>query len=406
MSNISWGQIPYYEHWVRLLIILLSSVVSFYIVRKVLLRFIHYTVYKTKTRWDAIFYEKGMFNILPYLAPLIIIHHSAGYYPDHEILIRKILSVFLFMVFCSFISRFLEGLQTIYSSYPVAQKRPIKGYIQIVKLLTYLVAVIILIAVLLERSPMGILGGLGALTAVLLLIFRDTILSFIASIQIMTNDMVRVGDWIEMPRYNADGDVIEMALHTVKVQNFDRTITTIPTYKLIEDSFRNWRGMMETGGRRIMRNILIDQSSIGFCDDKMIQEFEKIQLLLPYIQRKKKELEEYNKAHNIDSSCIVNGRRMTNIGTYRAYVEAYLDSHPKIHKGLLHMVRQMPPSPEGVALQIYAFTNDTNWVNYENIQADIFDHLLAVLPEFGLRRYQYPSGYDLQLCKPLSQKES
>jgi len=261
------------------------------------------------------------------------------------------------------------------------------------------------VSILLGRSPLGIIGGLGAMTAVILLIFRDTILSFIASIQLMTNDMVRVGDWIEMPQYNADGDVVEMALHTVKVRNFDRTITTIPTYKLIEDSFRNWRGMMETGGRRIMRDILIDQSSIRFCDEAMLQKFENIHLLQDYLKEKKKDLAEYNAAHNIDDSSLVNGRHLTNIGTYRAYVEAYLENHPKIHKGLLHMVRQMPPSPQGVALQIYAFTNDTNWVNYENIQADIFDHLLSVLPEFGLRRYQYPTGDDVRTVLPSLRKE-
>ncbi len=405
MFSLLEHQNPYINELIRLGVVIVVAIASYYVVRYILMRVIRYTVYQTRTRWDEIFFEKGVFHVLAYLAPLIVFHHAAAYYPDLELILRKILSVLFFIVFCAFINRVLGGIHAIYASYPVSQKKPIKGYLQILKLIIYLVGIIVLVSILLGRSPLGIIGGLGAMTAVILLIFRDTILSFIASIQLMTNDMVRVGDWIEMPQYNADGDVVEMALHTVKVRNFDRTITTIPTYKLIEDSFRNWRGMMETGGRRIMRDILIDQSSIRFCDEAMLQKFENIHLLQDYLKEKKKDLAEYNAAHNIDDSSLVNGRHLTNIGTYRAYVEAYLENHPKIHKGLLHMVRQMPPSPQGVALQIYAFTNDTNWVNYENIQADIFDHLLSVLPEFGLRRYQYPTGDDVRTVLPSLRKE-
>jgi miniconductance mechanosensitive channel len=247
----------------------------------------------------------------------------------------------------------------------------------------------------LDRSPWGIVSGIGALTAVLLLIFRDSILGLVATVQLSGNDMVRVGDWIEMPSYNADGDVIDMSLHTVKVQNWDKTITTIPTHALISDSFRNWRGMQESGGRRIKRSIYIDMNTVRFVDEEMLQKYRKFDYLGEYVDRKLSEIEEYNRNHVRDLSEVVNGRRLTNLGTFRAYVESYLKRHSMISDEMTFLVRQLQPSDRGIPIEIYVFSRDIRWANYEQIQADIFDHLLAVIPEFGLRVYQAPSGNDV-----------
>ena len=253
---------------------------------------------------------------------------------------------------------------------------------------------IIIVGALLGRSPMVLLSGFGAMTAVILLIFRDTILSFVASLQISSNDLVRVGDWIESPKFGADGDVVDIALHTVKVQNWDKTFTIIPTYKLIDESFKNWRGMQQSGGRRIKRAVYLDISSIKFCDEAMVERFKKIQIIADYVAGKQEELKNHNAENEIDDSVLVNGRRMTNIGTFRAYVEAYLRHHKKIHQDMTFLIRQLPPGPTGLPLEIYVFTNDTAWANYEAIQADIFDHILAVIPQFDLRVFQEPTGKD------------
>jgi miniconductance mechanosensitive channel len=241
-----------------------------------------------------------------------------------------------------------------------------------------------------------LLSGIGAMTAVILLIFKDTILSFVAGIQITGYDLIHVGDWIEMPEYGADGDVIDIALHTVKVQNWDKTITVIPTHKLTENSFKNWRGMQQAGGRRIKRALYIDQNSVSACNDEMIERFSKINLIADYVQKKKEELEKHNRENKIDSSVKVNRRQMTNIGTFRAYAQAYLEKHSKINHSLTTMVRQLPPGPNGLPMEVYAFTNTTEWLAYESIQGDIFDHLLSVVPEFDLHIFQNPAGMDFR----------
>jgi miniconductance mechanosensitive channel len=240
------------------------------------------------------------------------------------------------------------------------------------------------------------MSGLGAMTAVLLLIFKDTILSFIASLQITFNDLFRIGDWLEIPDFGADGDVIDIALHTVQIQNWDKTISVIPTHKLIDGTFKNWRGMQESGGRRIKRSVLIDISSIKFCDEEMIKKYKKYQILRNYVEQKEKEIEQYNQEYNIDTSELINGRRMTNIGTFRAYVEEYLKRNTNINKDLTFLVRQLAPGHQGLPIEIYVFTNDTRWAFYEKIQADIFDHILAIVPEFDLRIFQAPTGYNLE----------
>ena len=295
------------------------------------------------------------------------------------------------------ISGALDYANELYARRPEARSRPIKGYIQVVKIAMFCGAAILMIAVLIEQSPLLLLSGLGAMAAVLLLVFKDTILSLVASVQLTSNDMLRVGDWIEMPSMDADGDVIDIALHTVKVQNFDKTITTIPTHKLIADSFRNWRGMSDSGGRRIKRALVLDQNSVRFLDEVEVAGLKRFRLLEEYLARKQDEIAEWNRHELASDSDAINARRITNIGTLRAYVIAYLQSHPRIAgEGFTLMVRQLPPSPQGLPLEIYCFANTIDWAEYEAIQADIFDHMLAILPEFGLRVFQQPSGLDLQ----------
>jgi len=281
-----------------------------------------------------------------------------------------------------------------YSTLEVSRNRPIKGFIQILLVLIYFVAMILIIAILSDRSPWFFISGLGAMTAVILLIFRDTILSFVAGIQLISNNLLQVGDWIEMPQFNADGDVIDIALNAVKVQNWDKTITIIPTHKFLENSFKNWRGMQQSGGRRIKRAVHVDVSSIRFLTDEEITTFENFLLLKDYIKQKKIELEEYNKqfAPGLD----VNARRLTNVGTFRAYLVNYLQQHPMIHQNMTLLVRQLAPAENGLPIEIYVFVNDVRWAVYEQTQADIFDHVLAISSKFGLRIHQSPSGYDFR----------
>ncbi len=289
---------------------------------------------------------------------------------------------------------FLNGSLAIYETYEISNKIPIKGFIQVFKIIIYFTSGVFIIAILLDKTPVYLFSSLGALTAVLMFIFKDAILGFVAGIQLTANQMVANGDWIEMPKYGADGDIIEIALTTVKVQNWDKTITTIPTYALITESFKNWRGMSESGGRRIKRSISLDMNTIQFCTEEMLDRFSKIQYISSYIEKQKIELKTYNQAEQVDHSSLVNGRRMTNVGTFRAYVEAYLKNHPKINHEMTFLVRQLAPSEHGLPIEIYVFSKDKAWANYESIQADIFDHILAVIPEFDLQVFQDPSGRD------------
>jgi miniconductance mechanosensitive channel len=291
---------------------------------------------------------------------------------------------------------FLSAVNDIYQMRPASRDRPIKGYVQVVKIVLYVVGGVVILATLMGRSPLLYVSGIGALTAVLLLIFRDTILSFVASIQLGSYDLVRVGDWIEVPQYGADGDVVDIALHTVKVQNWDKTITTIPTHRLIDGSFKNWRSMPESGGRRIKRAVHIDMNTVRFLDEGDVARFERFALLTDYIRDKRKALAADAAARPAAEDLVVNARRLTNLGTFRAYVVQYLKQHPKVHKGLTLMVRQRDPTPDGLPLEVYAFSSDTDWVAYEGIQSDIFDHILAVAPEFGLRVFQHPTGRDFE----------
>ncbi len=375
-------------------VIVLAVIVNF-AVKKIIVRIIEAVIKRSASKWDDAFASRHVFVRLSHLAPALVIYFSAGAFPEISIWIERLSMAYMLIVGLSVIYGFLSAAGDVYGQFDIAKHRPIKGYIQLTKIFLAVVIAILVISVLIGKSPALLLGGVGALTAIIILVFRDTILGLVASVQLTSNDMVRIGDWIEMPKFGADGDVIDISLHTVKVQNWDKTIVMIPTYSLISDSFKNWRGMSESGGRRIKRAVNIDMNSVKFVDQEMYERLSKIQILRPYLESRKAEIEEYNRTHNVDRSELVNGRNMTNLGTFRAYIKAYLANHPKIHKEMTMMVRHLAPGEHGIPIQIYAFSADQAWVNYEGIQADIFDHILSVVPRFDLRVYQSPSGRDI-----------
>lgn len=389
----------FFKIFIFLIVAILLSYLSDIIVRKLIVSSLTTIIKRSKTKIDDIFLEKKVFNRLSHFAPALVIFFLAPFvFNDYPALIMHVQNgayVYMILIGLLFADSFINALHEVYLSLPISKHRSIKGYVQIVKIGIYFIAIIIIISTVFGKSPKGLLTALGTAAAVLILVFKDTILGFVASIQLSANEMVKPGDWISVPTHNADGTVIEISLNTVKVQNWDKTITTVPTYALVSDSFYNWKGMEESGGRRIKRSVIIDMKSIKFCTPEMIKKFKKIQILRDFIEKKQKELDEHNKKNEIDNSILVNGRRMTNIGVFRAYIGAYLHNHPKINNEMTSMVRQLQPTDKGLPLQIYVFSNDKRWVEYEKIQSDIFDHIFAVAPEFDLRVFQNPSGYDI-----------
>jgi miniconductance mechanosensitive channel len=376
--------------------VLLLSYIAYLVTRKYILKWLGLLVKRTKTQLDDIIFDQVTSRRLAFIAPILIIYNFAYLTPSLAGTIQRIAFALIFLILLMSISAFLDALNKIYEQKEQFKGRPIKGYIQALTIVLYIVGVLVMVGILTGQSFLVLLSGVGALTAIIILVFRDTILSFIASLQITSNDLVRLGDWIEVPQYEADGDVIDIALHIVKIQNWDKTISVIPTHKLIEASFKNWRGMQDSGGRRIKRSIFIDIDSIKLCDEKMLEKFQKIELLKNYLAQKITEIEKDNKNKNVDMNSMVNARQLTNIGTFRAYIAAYLRDHKKIHQDLTFLIRQLAPGPTGLPIEIYVFTNDVRWANYEAIQADIFDHLLAVIKEFDLRTFQYPGGKDFR----------
>lgn len=354
---------------------------------------------KSPNRWGDIVLRHATLDRLAYLVPLAVIYQSADLIqaipPNASILLQRLALASTALVVVRSLSALLGALNEIYNLNPRAAARPIKGLLQVLDVVAHIGALIFAIAALLDRSPLILLSGLGAMSAIVMLVFRDSILSLVAGMQITRNDLIRIGDWIEMPQFNADGFVIDIALNSVRVQNWDKTITAIPAHKFLEHSFKNWRGMQESGGRRIMRSILIDLSTVRFLTPEEVDRFERFDLLREYIQGKKRELEEHRRAHATDETIPVNVRRLTNIGTLRAYIERYLRQHPGINQEMLMLVRQLQPTEQGLPLQVYAFTSDVAWVAHESVQSDIFDHILAAVPQFGLRLFQNPTGHDL-----------
>ena len=388
-----------HSFWAQVLAFIGIAIVaylSYLFTRRLAFRALRRIVSRTKFEWDDIILDDEFLRRLAYFVPALVVYEFTYLFPEIEEILRQVLLIVILLLSLLLTGSFLTGLNKVYERSKLSRGRPIKGVIQIIKLFVYIIGSVIIISLLIGKSPWFFVSGIGAMTAVILLIFRDTILSFVASLQISSNDLVRIGDWIEVPTYGADGDVIDIALHTIKIQNWDKTITVIPTHKLIEVSFKNWRGMKQTGGRRIKRAIYIDQTSIKICNKEMIDKFSQFQLLEEYIRQKNKEIEVYNREQGLDSRPSFNRRQMTNIGTFRAYVKEYLKHHEKVKQGLTSMVRQLAPGPNGLPLEIYVFANDVEWVNYEAIQSDIFDHLLAMVPEFELRIFQNPSGMDFQ----------
>ena len=375
-----------------LMALFLVAVLVDVIARRLLLAIVRAFVARTAVTWDDVLVEHKVFHRLVHLAPAVIVFVGVPFVPGlpdgASLLIRNVAMGYMVLTLTMALSALLSAANAIYASTPMSRDRPLKGFVQLLQIAVWVFGGVLIVAAVLDRSPLLLLSGFGAMTAILLLIFKDTILSLVASVQLTAQDMVRVGDWIEMPQFGADGDVIDVQLHTVKVQNWDKTITTIPTHRLITDSFKNWRGMSQTGARRIKRAIFIDVSSIRFQTAEEIAHFRRFALLTGYIGEKERELAAYNDRLEVEVDEAVNKRRLTNVGTYRAYALNYLKNHPRIHQGMTLIVRQLAPSPDGIPLEIYCFTNTTAWAEYEDIQSDIFDHLLAIVPEFGLRLFQ------------------
>jgi miniconductance mechanosensitive channel len=389
------------DTWLPLLVVIAAAVAAYLFGRYALIPLVRTAVAHTKARWDDILLDRKVLHRLSLLLPLVAFRFGLGFIEglSDEWLrfLEGLTDSLLVVVGLAAANAAFNSFNNLYSRLEISENRPIKGYLQVVMIVLSVFGVIVVVARLTGQEIGFLLGGLGAMTAVLLLVFKDTILSLVASLQIAQNDMVRVGDWIEMPHLNVDGDVIDVALHTVKVQNWDKTISTVPTYKLVSESFRNWRGMEEAGGRRIKRAINVDLSTIRFLTEEEIEKFKRFAPLHRYMNSKVDELEDWLELHDPGPELIGDPRRLTNIGTFRAYIVAYLRAHPKLATDTMTMlVRQLPPGPHGLPLELYVFSSDTRWSHYESIQADIFDHLLAMVPEFGLRVFQEPAGSDLR----------
>ena len=385
------------QKYILLGLIVSLSFLSYILMRYVVIKAIFHLFEKTSTKLDNILIEKGFLNRLSYIVPLIILYNLFDpLIGSYEIINRLLLSLIAIVIVAS-INSLLSVLNDIYNQSKYSNSINLKSYFQILRIIINVFSLIIIIAILSNQSLLYLLSGIGALTAVLMLVFKDTILSFVSSIQINSNDLFKIGDWIEAPEFGADGDVKDIALHAIKIQNWDKTISIIPTHKLISSSFKNWRGMSDSGGRRIKRSINIDMNSIKFCNNELIEKFKSITLISDYIDDKLSEINEHNISVNKES--IINTRALTNIGTYRAYIKAYLKNNKNIHDNMTFLVRQLSPTEYGLPIQIYVFSNNTDWIDYEEIQSDIFDHLIAALNQFDLTIYQRPSGNDLLKLK-------
>ncbi len=393
------------DNLIVLFFILAFAYLIDYICSNIILKIFVHIAAKTKTIWDDLIIERKLIHKMINIIPSIFIYFMLPFaFPEesqHGLLdfLRRLCEVYMIAISLRFIYASLGLIHEVYSQKEVLKNKPLKGFIQILQITVVIIGIIAIIGALIDQPIKGLLTGLGASAAILTLVFKDTILGFVAGIQLSANDMLRPGDWITMQKYNADGVVIEMTLYAVKVRNWDNTITTVPPYALISDSFQNWRSMFESGGRRTKRSINIDMNSVRFCTPKMLAKFRKISLITDYIDGKEEELKEYNEQHNIDSSILVNGRRQTNLGVFRNYLMRYLKSHPGINHELMCMVRHLQPTDKGLPIELYYFSSDRTWVVYETLQADIFDHVLAIIPEFELRVFQDISGNDLRQLK-------
>lgn len=406
-----WGlvhdSVTIWDNMMVLLLVIAITVGIDYTCRYLFLGLFKRFAKKTKNQWDDLIVERKIINKLMHLIPAVLVYIMLPVaIPKAEMpallgILQIICSIYIVAVMLRFINASLNLLHEIYNRREAFKDKPLKGFIQIIQVIVFFVGCIIIIGILIGKSPTTLFAGLGASAAILMLVFKDTLLGFIAGIQLSANDMLRSGDWITMEKYGANGTVTEVTLNAVKVKNFDNTITTIPPYALVSDAFQNWRGMSESPGRRIKRSINIDMNSVRFCTPEMLDKFRRISLLTEYIDKTEQTLQTYNKKHNIDASIHVNGRRQTNIGVFRAYLVNYLQSLPTVSKELTCMVRQLQPTEKGIPIELYFFSSIKEWVAYEDIQSDVFDHVLAVLPEFGLSVFQNVSGNDLYKLREL-----
>lgn len=394
----------YSDKWVSLLTIILTAAIAvavacavWFVIRNVLYKIFTILAQKTPTRWDNIMFDRKFFRRLGiFSVPIVLQIFAVSYLGDPAEtthIVVKLINVWITFAAVALLAAILEGANRIYEIYPTSRNRPIKVFVQLVVIFLYLAAIMVTIQIFTEKSMTVLLGGLAVFASVLLLVFKDTILGFVAGIQLMSNDMLHIGDWIEMPSAKADGDVIEVGLTTVKVQNWDKTITTIPTYNMVSQAFTNWRGMEQSGGRRIKRSVNIDVNSIRYLTDEDMERLKESSLLRDYIEQKQREIGEYNTGHPAK----LDGRRLTNIGTFREYMESWLAHNPAINQAMTHMVRQLQPGPAGLPLEIYCFSARKAWIQYERVQSDLFDHFYAIMELFGLRAFQYPGT---QLPRP------
>ena len=359
--------------------------------------------------WNTLLMKRKVFHNLIHTIPAILVYAllPMAFMRGKELLVisQKACAIYIIFSLLLAINGILLMIMDIYDGKETMKNRPMKGFIQVLQVLLFFIGGIVIISILVNKSPASLFAGLGASAAILMLVFKDSIMGFVSGVQLSANDMLKVGDWIEMPKYGANGTVIEVTLNTVKVRNWDNTITTIPPYLLVSDSFQNWRGMRESGGRRVKRSINIDMTSVRFCTPEMLAKYRKIQLLKDYVEQTEEVIEKYNVENGIDNSILVNGRRQTNLGVFRAYLTAYLKSLPDVNQELTCMVRQLQPTDRGIPIELYFFCALKDWVPYEGVQADVFDHVLAIIPEFDLQVFQSPSGRDFQRVLPAASEE-
>lgn len=406
---VDWGLIKdthsYLDNIVILLLIIAVTMGVDYTCRYIVLDMFKRLAKRTRNTWDDLIIERKIIHKMMHIIPAVLVYillpfaFSSEENPKILLLLQRFCLIYIIGVSLRFINASLNIIHEIYNRKETFKNKPLKGFIQIIQVTVFFIGFIFIISVLINKSPVSLFAGLGASAAILILVFKDTILGFVAGIQLSANDMLRAGDWITMEKYGANGTVIEVTLNAVKVRNFDNTITTIPPYALVTDAFQNWRGMSESAGRRIKRAIHIDMNSVRFCTEEMLEKFRQIELLREYIETKEEELHRYNEAYRLDGSIRVNGRRQTNLGVFRAYLLRYLQSLPEVNKQLTYMVRHLQPTDTGIPIELYFFSSVKEWVPYENLQADVFDHILAVIPEFGLSVFQNVSGSDLRALR-------
>lgn len=389
------------DQFIAFALVLIIAFAADAICRCVLLRVVAHLIKRTKAVWDdLVFDRKVMVHLSRMVAPIIIYLFIPVAFAETSSstlgFIQRICLIYILVSFLSFIHFFLKAIYIVYSEKEQFRDRPLKGMLQTVQVILWFVGAIVIVSILINKSPVILLAGLGTSAAILMLVFKDSIMGFVSGVQLSANDMLKVGDWIAMPKYGADGTVIEVTLNTVKVRNWDNTITTIPPYLLVSDSFQNWRGMHESGGRRVKRSINIDMTSVKFCTSEMLAKYRKIRLLKDYVEHTEQVIEEYNIENHIDNSILVNGRRQTNLGVFRAYLTIYLKNQPGVNQELTCMVRQLQPTDHGIPMELYFFSANKDWIPYESVQADVFDHVLAIIPEFDLQVFQSPSGRDFQ----------